>query len=349
MVNKKQGIAAIVVIVVIALVAFLAFGGSVFAPKADNNTITAAVTKDCAGTPWFVGQEKGFFDQYNIDFKDAGEIPWKNQPAALASGQINVYDNHPNAIINLIKSGAKVKAVAVTGSEPTDGGNKEEWDHMHYLVKEDGPIQSIDDIKAYKEKGQKPKVAVGSTGICADLEFSAWLRKNDLTKDDVEYVILPDPQQQQALEQGQIDVAVLHPPFYNKAETDGGVNILATSYDSLGDAGGLSLLVFTEDYIEKYPGTVRDFTNAYKDGQRWANANRDEAGEITARNIGLPYTSNVHWYSESGAINDKVKGYLQEWIDAMVADGYLEEGEFTPEDIYTEEFSDTWKPNLPDN
>ncbi len=349
MVTKKQGGIAAVVIIVIAIIAIVAFGGSAFAPKADNNTITAAVTKDCAGTPWFVAQEKGFFEKAGVNFKDAGEIPWKNQPAALASGQINVYDGHPNAVINLLKSGAKIKGTVVGDAEPTDDGNKVEWDHMHYLVKNDSEIQSIEDIKERAASGNKVKVAVGSTGICADLEFNAWLRKNGLSKDDVEYIVLPDPQQEQALQQGQIDVAALHPPFYKKAEADGGVKILVTSYEAFGDAAGLTLVVFTEEYIQKYPGTVRDFINAYKDGERWANENREESGEITAKNIGLPFTSNTHYYSSSGAINDKVKGYLQQWIDAMVADGYLKEGEYKPEDLYTTEFQDTWKTNLPDN
>lgn len=349
MVTKKQGIGAVVVIVVVIIAAFVAFGGSVFAPKADNNTITAAVTKDCAGTPWFVAQEKGFFEKAGVNFKDAGEIPEKNKPAAFASGQTNVYDGHPNAVINLLKSGAKIKGTAVGDAEPTANGNQVDKDHMHYLVSENSTLKSAADIKARAESGDKVKVAVSSTGICADLEFNAYLRKNGLTKDDVEYVVLPDPQQEQALQQGQIDVAALHPPFYKKAESDGGVRVFVTSYEAFGDAAGLTLVVFTEEYIEKYPGTVRDFLNAYKDGERWANANREEAGEITAKNIGLPYTSNTHYYSESGAINDKVKGYLQEWIDAMVADGYLKEGEYKPEDLYTTEFSDTWKTNLPDN
>ncbi|HEY0196182.1 MAG TPA: hypothetical protein VGC02_01285, partial [Methanobacterium sp.] len=87
--------------------------------------------------------------------------------------------------------------------------------------------------------------------------------------------------------------------------------------------------------------------NAYKDAERWSNAKRDEAADITAKNIGIPNLPAVFYFSESGAIDDTVKGYLQQWIDAMVADGYLQPGEYTPEDLYTTEFQDTWKTNLP--
>jgi ABC-type nitrate/sulfonate/bicarbonate transport system substrate-binding protein len=349
MVNKKYAGVLVAVIAIVVIAFFAAGGSSVFSAKEGNNTVEAAVTKDCAGTPWFVGQEKGFFDKYNINFIDKGEISWGQQPAALISGEINVYDNHPNAIINLIKSGAKVKAVAVTGAEPINHSTTNE-EHMHWLVKENSTLKTAADFIKFKEEtGNKVKIAVGSTGICADLETNAWLRKNNISKDYYEFVVLADPQQEQALLQGSIDIATLHPPFFSKAEKDGGVRVLFTSTEALGPAAGLSLLVFTEDYIEKYPGTVRDFTKAYTEALRWSNNHREEAGEITAKNIGLPYTSNVHWYSPSSAIDDTVKGYLQTWIDNMVLDGQLKEGEFTPEDIYTTEFQDTWRTDLPDN
>lgn len=351
MVNKRYAGIAIVAVIIIVAAAFFAFGGtSAFATKQASNEVDAAVTKDCAGTPWFVGQELGFFNKSGIKFVDKGEIKWTDQPAALASGQINVYDGHPNSIINLLKAGAKVKGVAVGGAEPTDGGNKVDEDHMHWLVLENSTLKTATDFKTFKEQNnRKVKIAVGGTGLCADLETNAWLRKNNISKDYYEFIVLPDPQQEQALKQGSIDIATLHPPFYKKAEKDGGVRILFTSYDAFGPAAGLTLVVFTEDYINKYPGTVRDFINAYKDAERWINNNREEAGEITAKDIGLPYTSNVHYYSSSGAINDKVKGYLQQWIDAMVADGQIQAGQYKPEDLYTTEFSDTWKTNLPDN
>ena len=350
MVNKRYAGIAIVAVIII-IVAFFALGGSyAFATKQASNEVDAAVTKDCAGTPWFVGQELGFFNKSGIKFVDKGEIKWTDQPAALASGQINVYDGHPNSVINLLKAGAKVKGVAVGGAEPTDGGNKVDEDHMHWLVTENSTLKTAADFKTFKEQNnRKVKIAVGGTGLCADLETNAWFRKNNISSDYYEFIVLPDPQQEQALKQGSIDVATLHPPFYKKAEKDGGVRILFNSYDAFGPAAGLTLIVFTEDYINKYPGTVRDFTNAYKDAERWINNNREQAGVITAKDIGLPFTSNVHYYSSSGAINDKVKGYLQQWIDAMVADGQLQPGQYKPEDLYTTEFSDTWKTNLPDN
>ncbi|MDR3062617.1 MAG: ABC transporter substrate-binding protein [Methanobrevibacter sp.] len=348
MVNKKiLGIVAVIVVIIIVVVV-VGGGGTVFSSKQVNNTVEAAVTKDCAGTPWFVAQEKGYFKKYGVNFVDKGEIPVAQQSAAFISGEINVYAGHPNSVINLIKSGAKAKAVAVSEAEPTNESVEKE--HMHWLVKSDSPLKTAADFKIFKEEnGRKVKVAIAAQGTCADLETNAWFRKNNITDEYYEFVVLPDPQQEAALQQGSIDVATLHPPFFNKAEHDGGVRILFTSTPAFGKAAGTVLIVFSDEYIEKYPDTIRDFLNAFKDGERWANDNREEAGEITAKDIGLPYTSNTHWYSPSGAINDVAKGYIQKWIDAMVIDGQLKEGEITVDQIVTDKFKDTWKTDLPDN
>ena len=306
-------------------------------PLAQNITIKANVNKDCAGTPWYVGIQKGFFVANGVDFKDQGHLDWSLQPTALISGQTNVADGHPNTIINLLESGAKVKAVVQGGSEPFEGNIMKY--HMHWLVLNSSSYHTIQDLVA---NGHKPKIAIGALGICSDLENNAWFLKHNLTKNDFEYTIIPDPQQEQALRQGLIDVAVLHPPFYTAAEAHGGVRVIETSYDTLlnklGSAGGLSLLYFTDDFIKNHPNDVRAFTKAYKDAERWSNDHPKESGELTAKNVGLPM-ANSHYYSYSGAINDSE---IQQWIDVMVANGDIPAGKYKPSDLYTTEFSDLW-------
>jgi ABC-type nitrate/sulfonate/bicarbonate transport system substrate-binding protein len=131
---------------------------------------------------------------------------------------------------------------------------------------------------------------------------------------------------------------VPHPPFFTAAETHGGVRIIATSREAFGPEAGLTLLYFTEDFIKKNPDGVRKFIKAYKDAERWSNANPIESADITAKRIGLD-KSTTYYYNETGEIKDAV---IQKWIDAMVADGDLKPGEFTSKDLYTDEFKDLW-------
>jgi ABC-type nitrate/sulfonate/bicarbonate transport system substrate-binding protein len=303
------------------------------APKAEKLTIKANVNKDCAGTPWFVGQQKGFFEKAGINFVDKGHLDWAQQPAALISGQTNVADAHPNTIINLLKEGAKVKGVVVSGDEPPEGDLQHE--HMHWLVLENSSMREVKDIL---NTDKKIKIAVGAFGICSDLETNDWLRQNGIPGDKAELVIIPDPQQEQALRQGLIDVAVLHPPFYTAAEEHGGVRIIVSSRKIFGDAAGISLLYFTEDFIKNNPDAVRKFIRGYKNSERWSNDNPVESATITAKEIGLE-KSTVHFYNDTGEIDGSK---IQKWIDAMVKDGIIKEGEYKPSDLYTDEFKDEW-------
>ena len=296
-------------------------------------TIRANVNKDCSGTPWYVGVMKGYFVSGGINFVDAGALDWSLQPAALVSGQTDVVDEHPNTLIDLKLAGANVTGVALSGQEPPEGDISEY--HMQWLVLNSSPYYTIQDLVA---NGHKPKIAVGALGICADLENNAWFRANNLSNTSFQYVIMPDPQQEAALRSGQIDVAVLHPPFYTAAEKHGGVRLITTSYDAFGPQAGTTLLVFRDADIQEHPDDVRAFIKAYKNAERWSDNHLTESGILTAGVIGLS-NATPHYYSQSGAITDDE---IQPWIDAMVADGDIAPGQFKPSDLYTTEFSDTW-------
>ncbi|MFB3764752.1 MAG: ABC transporter substrate-binding protein [Methanotrichaceae archaeon] len=301
--------------------------------KDEMPVVKAAVNKDCSGTPWFVGEQKGFFEKAGFKLDDVGQIAFTQQPAAFVSGQIDVMDNHPVGIINLIKGGAPIIAVAQGGDEPLDGDITKM--HMHWLVRDDSPIKTFADIGKQKDK---VKIQIVASGVCSDVETNALLRKYNIPKDKIEYVILPDPEAIPALKQGLIDVAALHPPFFTAMEKEGGVRIIATSTEAFGPAAGQTLICFQKDFIKNHPDAVRKFIKGFKDAQRWSNDNRAEAGDITAKAIGLK-AATVHWYSRSGKINETE---IQAWIDAMVADGTIKKGEFKPSDLYTTEFKDTW-------
>jgi len=299
-------------------------------------TIRANVDKDCTATPWLVGEQKGFFKANNISFVDSGSLDWSLMPSALVAGKTDVYDAEVNALINLRQGGARVVGVVRSNAEPSPSDTVHSH-HMQWLVLNGSPY-SADSIKTLVASGHKPKVAVGALGICADLETQAWFRQYNLTKDNFEFIVMPDPDQEAALRQGQIDIAVLHPPFYTAAQQHGGVRVLTTSYDAFGSEGGYSLLVFTEDYIKKNPEAVRAFIRAFKDSERWSNDHPTESGNLLKDNIGLSGAAS-HYYSYTGAISDSD---IQPWIDEMVADGDLKAGEVKPSDLYTTEFSDLW-------
>ena len=329
----EKKIKLLLIAVAIMVVALLVRPAFYATESNENYTLKASVNKDCSGTPWFVGVEKNFFKNGGVNFDDVGQISGPQRNAAFIAKQIDVEDADPQGLINMLKAGVKVKAVAQSGDEPTDGDiNKE---HMHWDVLEDSPIKTPADIA---NQPGKVKISVISLGICADTQNNALLRKYNIPKDKIEYVVIPDAQAEQALRQKLVDIAVLHPPFYFAAEKHGRVRTLASSKEAFGAAGGTTLLLFREDFIKEHPETVRRFAKAYKDTEKWVNENREESGKLTAADIGLTEAA-VHYYSSTGRINTT---QLQYWIDALITDGQIKKGEYKPEDLYTDEFKDTW-------
>ena len=339
--DKKQknkpifAVVTVLAIIIILAAGFIFLNSQNESANNENYGLKASVSKDCTITPWVVGVEKGFFNESGVKFVDVGEIAATQRNNAFVSGQIDVLDADPQNLINLRLAGVPVIAVAQSGDEPSDGNLSET--HMQWLVLENSSIKSISDLSE-KKLGHKPKIGVTALGICADTQNNKWFKDHGLSKDDFEYVVIPDPQQEQALRQGLIDVAVLHPPFYFAAENHGGVRILTTSQQAFGSAGGNTLLCFTENFIKEHPDTVRKFIKGYKTTEEWCDNNRGEAGSITSRAIGLNEAA-AHYYSHTGAVNET---QLQVWINQLVADGKLKPGQIKPSDLYTKEFQDAW-------
>lgn len=322
-------------ITVAIIVIAVSVGAGVYGQNtnADDVVIKASVNKDCTGTPWFAGVEKGFFKNAGVSFKDLGPIAYQQRASAFANGQTDAFDDTPAALITLIKSGVPIIGVAQSGDEPLDGDLSKA--RLHWDVLEDSPIKTIPDIA---RQDRPVRIGTLALGTDADTENNALLRKYNIPKDKTEYVILSESVQIQALKQGLIDIAILHQTYFTTAESQGGIKVLATSLDAFGSAGGTSLLFFTKDFIKNHPDAVRKFIKAYKDTERWINSHRDEAGALTAKDIGLERAS-VHYYSNSGKVNET---QFQCWIDALAADGVIKKGEFKPKDLYTDAFKDVW-------
>jgi ABC-type nitrate/sulfonate/bicarbonate transport system substrate-binding protein len=112
-------------------------------------------------------------------------------------------------------------------------------------------------------------------------------KKYGIPVSKIEYIVIPEQNQQQALREGIIDIAVLQTAYHGCSRLRLNARSLASSSDALGEAGGMTLLICREDFIETHPETVEKFIKGYKESERWCNDNRKEAGNITAERLGL--------------------------------------------------------------
>jgi ABC-type nitrate/sulfonate/bicarbonate transport system substrate-binding protein len=247
----------------------------------------------------------------------------------VASGSNDVGGSAFSAIVNAVAKGTKIKVIA-----PAIGTSVSSPDYK-WLVLNSSPIKKASDLKG-------KTIAVNTLGAQADFVTRAYLYQNNLSPSDVQLVVLPYENMEQALKSGQIDVIAPNGNFWKKAETDGGVRALFTDAEITGDQVKTGTFMST-DFIEKHPDIARKFVNATVKAIEWDKQNRNQSrvllGKFLKENNGNPQlatyftgwsirTPPVIWDSD-----------VQFWIDIMVKEGTLKPGQLKPSDVYTNEFN----------
>lgn len=145
---------------------------------------------------------------------------------------------------------------------------------------------------------------------------------------DVEYVVLPFPTQEEALREGQIDVAGLPEPLYSLAMGNGGlVDVVAA--DELTDfAYDLLSLSFNRDFVEDNLGAVCAFAADYQEAMDAYRSDRDAARTQLAESdfISIPlevYLETGDYARPEGGLVD-TEG-MQSMLDTMIDFGILTE------------------------
>jgi ABC-type nitrate/sulfonate/bicarbonate transport system substrate-binding protein len=240
----------------------------------DSNLTSLKVPLSTPTTPdiLLVGDSLGFYREKGIQLDFVGLVPAAQHIAAVISGDINVTPgSHINRTIAGISAGAKV--LAVVGKTETS----ERLPHMVGIIKKNSPIKKPTDLVG-------KTIGIPMIGGCNEYTPYAYLDKFgiDDPKNKIEITVIPENNLEQALRQGEIDLAMLHstPEEINR---DGEFDILFTDYDVWGTDGGGTPLVFSTQYISEHPDVVRSFVSATVKPLNWINENNSTAGDITAK------------------------------------------------------------------
>jgi ABC-type nitrate/sulfonate/bicarbonate transport system substrate-binding protein len=274
--------------------------------------------------PVYVADEKGWFEEEGIEIEWVGEIPAAQLVPAAAAGSVDFANRHTPLVLTANAGGAKLKIVAA-GARTTP-----ERPHMKYLALPDSPIRSVKDFKG-------KKVAINSFGACSEYVLKEYLRRNGLDR-DVEFVVIPDPNQEQALKQKLIDVSVVHSPYYEKVVRTGEARELFSDYVVDEGLSGMLPYFTNERFLAAHPDVVRKFVKVLVRAADWTNANHDEAGRIFAKRRGLDPRYAGSWeYYEHGLVPGDAQ--VQWWIDLLVREGKLKKGQIQAKDAYTNAYN----------
>lgn len=273
-------------------------------------------------SPVFIANHLGYFEDEGVKVDMTGTFT--SGPAvvqAAASKELDGGHSALSGIINAVNSGVKIKAVADSQTEHENGKL------MRWYVLEESDIKSPKDLKG-------KKIAVNSFAGSFYYTALIYLEKNGLSKDDVEFVQIPHHNSEQALRQGEVDVAGIIDPYSVATEKNGGVRTLFTAYDVLGE-NQFSAIFFTEEFIENHPEAIDKFLKAYNRAINYIYENPTDAAKIMAEEIDISEDlMGEHIYTENAQL---IEEDIEFWMNEMRKYGELkDDGKLTAEDIISD-------------
>ncbi|WP_242224530.1 ABC transporter substrate-binding protein [Shinella zoogloeoides] len=270
--------------------------------------------------------ELGYFEGTGITLDNVGYAG--GGPAsliALASGDVEIGSAATAAVLNAIVSGNDFVA-----AYPSNGINKEVQSIFYVL--EDSPIKTIGDIAA-------KSVAVNTLGAHLDYTIREALHKEGLPSDAANQVVVPGPQLEQVLRSGQVDVSAFgywQTTFEGAARKNGGLRPIFGDTDVLGEIAG-GFVVLRRDFVKAHPEAAKTFVKQSARALDYAREHPEETREIFAKALEKRGENpDIAQYFQGFGVRAgglPVERDVQFWIDVLVREGKLKEGQLTARNV----------------
>jgi ABC-type nitrate/sulfonate/bicarbonate transport system substrate-binding protein len=186
---------------------------------------------------------------------------------AYLAGELDAGTAPGLAIIFGRSQGMDFKLVASVCLEATG----KQYFTTQYMVKDDGPIKSVKDLKGG---------TIGVVGIktATDLWARAGLLNVGLVPDkDTKVVPMAFPVIGDAVRTGKVSAGVFVEPFYSAEMAKGGLRKLFTATEAMGYDHELLDLFFSEKFLKAHPDAVRAFLADYVAVTKYYLANMEQA------------------------------------------------------------------------
>src|SRR3954466_14190324 len=185
---------------------------------------------------------------------------------AFLAGELDAGTAPGLAVIFARAQGMEMKIVASVCLEASG----KQYFTTTYMVKDDGPIKSVKDLKGG---------TIGVVGIktATDLWARAGLINAGLVPDkDTKVVPMAFPAIGEAVRSGKVSAGTFVEPFYSSEIAKGGLRKLFTAVDAVGYDHELLDLFFGEKFLKAHPDAVRAFLADYVAVTKWYLAHKDE-------------------------------------------------------------------------
>ncbi|MGF7031115.1 ABC-type nitrate/sulfonate/bicarbonate transport system substrate-binding protein [Paenibacillus mucilaginosus] len=254
---------------------------------------------------------------------------------AATTGDTDFGGAFNGAIVKLIA--AKAPITALFGYYGEDAKT-----YNGYYVLEDSSIKGPRDLIG-------KQIAMNTLGAHHEFMVKEYLHRAGLTNEEIKQVTLlaiPPANGEQVLRQKQVEVSTLGGIYQDKAKERGGIRPVFTDLELFGEFTAGSIIM-TNRFIKTNPNTTKKFVEGVAKAIEWSRTTPRE--EVIARmekiakdrgrsedNSNIKYWKSWGVAGKGGLIAEKE---FQVWIDWLVKDGQLKEGQLKAADLYTNKFN----------
>jgi NitT/TauT family transport system substrate-binding protein len=202
--------------------------------------------------PLYHGIEEGYFEEEGLDVTtEIGQGGAALVPAVVSGDYQLAFGNYVSLMLAR-QNGVDVQIVGnvVSGAESADRGTNA------LLVAPDSGIASVDDLAGRT-------FAVTTINNVAEVNIRTTLREAGVDDADIEFVEMPFPEMNAAVESGEVDVAWQAEPFVTLGESAGLVNIVDPMYGTT-PSMPLAGMFASQAWIEDNPDLVEAFDRAMR-------------------------------------------------------------------------------------
>jgi len=252
------------------------------APLEEKTKVVIAEDGSASGAGFYIANEKGYFDDYNIEVEFATFANSDDMLPALASGEVDIAGGVSSAsFFNAIAQGIDVKIIA------DKGHNVKGKSYFTFVIGADNK----DKIKDYSDlKGKK--VAVSTEHAVDDYIFRKMLQHAGLKESEVEFVLMPDfGNMLAAIENGSIDAALQIEPLITQGVSEG-IHVRFGDATDFAPQAQIAMVLGSPQFITEKKDVSLRFMAAYLKGVRdYNDAFKKGEGKEDIINIMTEYTS----------------------------------------------------------
>ncbi len=201
---------------------------------------------------------------------------------------------------------------------------------------------TIKDAKDFEDK----RVAMAAFGSRWEYMTKTYLRKVGVSAKEVQMILVPLVQQEQALRTRQVDVISVGDPIKGKILDGGGTRELPASseYDIYNRTEiGTAPIIFRAGYLKENPEIARKFVEACAKAFEWARSHPKERrllyAKILKTNGGNPDLAR-YWYGfgvrKYGLIVD---GDVRPWLEVLKTEGKFKNETYEPSRFYSNHYN----------